>query len=224
MKATVNYIKQRFDAFNIRMFGGSLPMPTVELSNSKSMLGQCVTKRRAFRKGRGACSCTLRISTRAEFSPDELDDVIIHEMIHYYIAFHGIKDTAPHGKVFREWMERVNKHYGRHVTVSHRMTDAEKEEMVDTRPRWHVVAVIRFLDGRTGIKVLPRTVRAVLNYYNGAKTNNMVESIRFFFCRDPYFNRYPTSSVLRAHLIEWEEAWKRLKDCREISCDGKTVK
>ena len=44
MKATVPYIEQKFEEFNRQMFGGKLPKFSVELSDAKTFLGQCVYK------------------------------------------------------------------------------------------------------------------------------------------------------------------------------------
>lgn len=44
MKATLPYIEQKFEEFNRQMFGGKLPKISVELSDAKTFLGQCVYK------------------------------------------------------------------------------------------------------------------------------------------------------------------------------------
>ena len=44
--------------------------------------------------------------------------MLLHEMIHYYIAYNNIQDTAPHGDVFKAMMNRLNREYGWNMKVS----------------------------------------------------------------------------------------------------------
>ena len=38
--------------------------------------------------------------TIIKLTTEQIDDVLIHEMIHYSIAYTGLKDTSSHGIVF----------------------------------------------------------------------------------------------------------------------------
>lgn len=44
-----------------------------------------------------------------EFDPNFLDSVLVHEMIHQYICQTGQKDTSTHGKLFKSYMQRINR-------------------------------------------------------------------------------------------------------------------
>ena len=48
----------------------------------------------------------LRINKRIDLPEQEIEDIIIHEMIHYHIAYNGIKDTSTHGRVFMNKISR----------------------------------------------------------------------------------------------------------------------
>jgi len=224
MKATIPYVEKRFEEFNRLMFDGRLPKLPVELSDAKTFLGVCVYKKRRTLLGKTVCyDFKLRINTRIDLDEAEVEDIIIHEMIHYYIGYHGIVDTSAHGRVFREMMKGINERFGRHIKVSHRPTQEQKEQLCGNRRRWRMVAFVVFKDGRTGIKVLPRIVEKVVNYYNVMDRESCIERIEMYMTDDVFFNRYPSSSALRVHYIDRAEAEKHLAGAERWVCDGVTA-
>ena len=94
-----------------------------------------------------------------------IEDTIIHEMIHYYIGYNRLEDASAHGPLFLSIMNEINRKFGRNLTVSHKSTKEQREQLQDKRSHYHVIAVVNFHDGRTGIKVLPRVLRSILYYY-----------------------------------------------------------
>ena len=60
----------------------------------------------------------ISVSSYYQLTLEEIDDVLIHEMIHYSIAYTGLKDTSSHGIVFRGMMDKINRTFGRHITIS----------------------------------------------------------------------------------------------------------
>lgn len=206
MKPTLTYIETKFDEFNRQLFGGQLSRPPIQLSNAKSYLGLCVCKKRRTLLGRTVCyDFRLRFSTRLDLPEAEVEDTIIHEMIHYYIHFNGIKDTSAHGKVFRQMMNDINQRFGRHITITHKSTPEQKQQLAGSRKRWHVVAVVRFHDGRSGIKVIPRIRQRIVTYRNGVLMSREIKSVDFFITNDPYFNAFPSSSALKVHILDASE-------------------
>ena len=81
----------------------------IALTKARSFLGKMEYKSR--RDFFGIISShydfRLKISTGFDLSQEELEDVIIHEMIHYYIAWRNIKDSSVHGEVFRGIMVHI---------------------------------------------------------------------------------------------------------------------
>ena len=224
MKATIPYVEKRFEEFNRLMFDGRLPMLPIELSDAKTFLGVCVYKKRRTLLGKTVCyDFKLRINTRIDLDEAEVEDIIIHEMIHYYIGFHGIVDTSAHGRVFREMMKGINERFGRHIRVSHKPTAEQKEQLYGDKRRWHMVAFVVFKDGRTGIKVLPRIAEKVVNYYNVVGRESCIEGIELYRTDDVFFNRYPSSSALRVHYIDRAEAERHLAGAERWVCDGTRV-
>ena len=224
MKATIPYIEKKFEEFNRLMFDDRLPKLPVELSDAKTFLGVCVYKKRRTLLGKTVCyDFKLRINTRIDLDEAEVEDIIIHEMIHYYIGYHGIVDTSAHGRVFREMMKGINERFGRHIKVSHRPTQEQKEQLCGNRRRLRMVAFVVFKDGRTGIKVLPRIAEKVANYYNVMGRESCIERIEMYMTDDVFFNRYPSSSALRVHYIDRAEAERHLAGAERWVCDGVTV-
>lgn len=224
MKPTIDYLQERFAHFNTLCFEGKLPPVPIALSNARTFLGKCVC-----REKRGLLGLlvkrefTLRISTAFELTADELDDILIHEMIHYYIGVNNLHDTSSHGKQFRHMMNTINSRHGRHITISHRSTPGQAQ---DTRQRWHVVAVVTLTNGKTGIKVLPRIAQRVITFYNSVMTAREVSYVTLYLSNDPYFNRFPTSSVLKVHYIDPTDLTPHLKGSHNIQCDtsGKNLR
>ena len=224
MKATIPYVEKKFEEFNRLMFDGRLPKLPVELSDAKTFLGGCVYKKRRTLLGKTVCyDFKLRINTRIDLDEAEVEDIIIHEMIHYNIGYHRIVDTSAHGRVFRGMMKGINERFGRHIRVSHKPTAEQKEQLYGDKRRWRMVAFVVFKDGQTGIKVLPRIAVKVVNYYNVVGRESTIEGIELYRTDDVFFNRYPNSSALRVHYIDRAEAERHLAGAKRWVCDGVTV-
>lgn len=224
MKATIPYIERKFEEFNQQMFAGQLPKLPIELSNAKTFLGVCVYKKRRLPNGEiEKYDFRLRINTRIDLSEQEIEYTIIHEMIHYLIGINKMEDTSSHGAVFQGIMNTINEKYGRHLTISHRGTKEQNEQAYDTRKHWHVVAVVNFIDGKTGVKVLPRVLPRILNYYNIVSSNSNVVDVTLYMSNDIYFNRFPKSSALTVRYVDKEDVMGHLKDAEHMRCDGTKV-
>lgn len=224
MKPTVPYIEQKFEEFNRLIFGGKLPKIPVELSDAKTFIGQCVCKKRRRLFGKPELyDFRLRINTRIDLPEQKIEDTIIHEMIHYYIGYNKLEDTSAHGQIFQQIMNEVNRRFGRHLTVSHKSTKEQQEQLQDKRSRYHVIAVVTFVDGRTGIKVLPRVVRSILYYYNNVLANKDIKAVQLFMSNNIFWNRYPNSSALKVHFLEADEINKQLENAEKMECDGRSI-
>lgn len=226
MRPTVDYIQQRFDLYNRIMFGGRLPRIPIRLSDAKTYLGQCVSRIRIHPDGRREhTDFELRISTRLDLPEATVDDTIIHEMIHYFIHYNGLADTSAHGPIFKSIMHSINTVHGRNLSVSHRSTPVQQEE-ANSRPRWHVIAVLHLRDaspGTVGIKVLPRTTERIIEFHRRVSSSPQVSGIDLYLHDAPYFNRYPTSAALRYHLVTLSDLTPHLTTARPIKIHGNTL-
>lgn len=221
MKPTIEFIKNKFEEFNILMFGGRLPELTIELSDASRFLGMCVSKRTRLPDGRETHSdFRLRINTRIDLPQKIIEDTIIHEMIHYFILYNGLNDSSPHGHIFLAIMNSINATFGRQLSVKFNASAEQHEQFVDSRPKWHVIAVVHFLSGATGIKVLPRVVPKVIDYHNHISNAPEVLKIELFLHNDPFFNRYPTSASYRVHDIDTATLSLHLAGAHRLSVNG----
>ena len=217
MKATIPYIEQKFEEFNQQMFAGQLPKLPIELSDAKTFLGVCAFKTRKGKDGKKICyDFKLRINTRIDLPEAEIEDTIIHEMIHYFIGYNQLEDASAHGPMFLRMMNSINAKYGRHLSVSYKVTKEQREQAIDAKQHWRVVAVVKFKDGRYGIKVLPRIQQRIVNYYTKVGSSKDVERVELYMSNNVYFNRFPNSSVLNAHYVDIEEINKNIKGAEPL--------
>ncbi|MBR1879058.1 MAG: SprT-like domain-containing protein [Paludibacteraceae bacterium] len=220
MIPTIDYIQTRFDEYNERFFNGSLPPIPIRLSHAKGFLGKVTFTRkpanpfalRPFARYQNT-DFVLRINVRIDLPQEVVDDTILHEMIHYYIAVNQWNDTSTHGRLFRREMARINREGNRHITISHRLSDAEQAQAHIRKGR--VVAIVTFADGRTGVKVLPKQIRHILAWDKQARRTfapsplrhssinpSPITNIEWYYTDDGYFAKYPSSTALRIYLID----------------------
>lgn len=202
MIPAIPYIQSRFDEFNARYFNGSLPPVPIKLSHAKGFLGKLTFTRRKQGLFRGYRNedFVLRINARIDLPEELVEDTILHEMIHYYIAVNNLKDSSTHGALFRREMARINAEGGRHITVSHRLTETERAQAVVHKPR--MVAVVHFKDGKTGVKVVPNRREHVLYWQRMALRRFAIDKIEWHLTDDDYFAKFPSSVAMKIYLIE----------------------
>ena len=257
MLPTLPFLQQKFDELNTLIFAGRLPHVPLLLGNANSYLGQCLSTKERRQGGKVVhTNFRLRFSQRHDLTPQEWEDVLIHEMIHLCIGVNTWQDRSPHGPLFRRMMDDINQRFGRHVAISHRQmptqhaqsgapqngTPQPDQGSVPTastrqpsgshndqadgpapRPRYHVVALVRMTDGRTGLKVLPRIEQRILHYYQGAMRSKGVASVTLYMVCDPYFEQFPNSSVLRVHFLPEAEILPHLQQAEMLRTDGRRI-
>lgn len=217
MKPTIDYIARKFQEFNTQMFGGKLTMPPIQLSRARTFVGQCAAKKRhTLLHGTQLFDFRLKFSICFDLPEEEWEDTIIHEMIHYYIGVNRIKDTSAHGQIFRQMMESINQRFGRKLTISHRSTPEQKEQLYNARKVWHVIALVYFADGRKGVKVLPRIRQRIKTYRSTMLRDQRITKIDLFLSNDPYFNRFPNSSAFNVVLAKEEEFTPHIQHAKPI--------
>lgn len=220
MRPTVEYVNTKFEEFNRLCFEGKLPPIPVAVTQAKSYLGKVVFKKNTgFLKKTKYSDFRMLISNRRDLDSDVVDDTILHEMIHYWILFNGIRDTSTHGEVFRRMMHDFNRRFGRKVTVSHRVT---KEEMERNRERKsNLVCISRLKDGSYGITVAART--RILELWDGLEAWDLVERSRWIFTEHPFFGNYPRSMKTKLYRVAPEELKKALDGARILQRNGKKI-
>ncbi len=218
MTITLAYLGDRFRTFNDECFGGSLPVPVLRVGRARTMLGSlCYRKeRRLFGRTRFS-GFVLTVSSFYDLPQEELDDVILHEMIHLYVASRNMVDDAPHGKLFRRKMIELNSRFGRHITVSRR---GRLEKAAHGRSH-NIIAVVRMQDGSMGV-MRPSKSRL----FQISRTLNMyykVESVDWYFSKNPWFDTLPRSLKPRVYSADAERLTTALADAMPVRIEGDRV-
>ena len=199
MRATLQFLESRFDRFNREIFRGVLPRPVMRISSARSFMGQFKTERRGNPLKGFSETYHLTLSDRYDMEERVLEDVVIHEMIHYLIHHGKIKDTSSHGPRFRKMMSDINRQYGRHITVSHRCT---KEELESDSAKGHsIVCLCTMTDGR---RLVCRVSQSkVFEIHRAFQEWDKVASEEWYWVYGSYFNRY--RRVLTPRLFSVDE-------------------
>ncbi len=215
MVCTLKYLRERFDTFNQRCFAGRLPTPRLRIGSSRRTLGSL--RFPADRKKQTIANITLTISACYDLPPEELDDTVIHEMIHLAIIVSGAKDTSTHGVLFRRMASEINRRFGRNVTVSHRgpLLAAQK------KTRGHIIAVTRFRDGTIG---LTRPSKSRLFRLRAAmKTVSGIKSVEWFLTLNPFFETFPRALKPKFWRIDRETLARELSGAIELDVSATRV-
>ncbi|MDO4211496.1 MAG: SprT-like domain-containing protein [Bacteroidales bacterium] len=194
MIATIDYATKKFHEYNVQMFGGELPLPAIFASKARTYLGryECDVRHKLFGRTE-RYNHRIRINTVQDFPEEEIDDIIIHEMIHYFISFKGLHDTSAHGRIFRSMMADINARFGRNISISKRRTKQMIEE--DTRVRRHYICVMTLADGRT--LFTPVTEQSVRTLWQQLPKAWEAKSAKWLTTCDPFFNSYRRMSCGR---------------------------
>ncbi len=101
-----------FNDFNEAYFGNILPMPSFRIMHSVNLLGY-------FSYVPGSMPGTTEVIEMSDFydyTGDQLRDILVHEMIHYYLSYVGEEIQPTHGRAFMNMARRLNRTYGMNVT------------------------------------------------------------------------------------------------------------
>lgn len=222
MIATLDYIERKFDEYNRQIFSGKLATPPFEISHARRALGQVKFTRRRQRDGSWRYSgLRFMISDVRDMPQQELDDVIIHEMIHYYILSNQLQDTSPHGRLFTGLMNDINRRYGRHISISHRETE-DGSVTSDMSRRQHLICVSRLRDGNLGITVTAGT--QLFRLWDAIPQIPDVAACAWYTTTDPYFNRYPRARTLKIYKISGPDLREHLKGAKSLVRTGHIIK
>lgn len=213
MKASLDYIQQKFIEYNRLCFDDELPLLPFKLSNARTFLGQLkFTKKRNLWGKWHYQDFVFCINTAKDMPEELLEDTILHEMIHYYILYHQLHDSSAHGKLFVQKMNEINKRFNRHISISHKRTEEENEK--DLQIRTHFICVSQLEDGRCGITIATRT--RLFELWNEMPKFPKVITNKWFISKNPFFNRFPRAITPKIYIIEKQTIEDNLKDAKEL--------
>ena len=197
-------MEEWFKRFDQEYFGGKLPLPELGLTRAKTRLGQLAFKR-SSRWGRTKLyDFKLFMSTYYDMTDKQAKSVLLHEMIHYIIGYTGLKDTAPHGVVFRGMMDNLNRKHGWDIRV---MTSTKGWKVSETvvagkkaaGPQIFLILAVELKDGKHFLsRVSPRFARSLERQLLTAKE---VSSYGWYTTQESYFEDFPQVRSLRGRRI-----------------------
>ena len=204
MIVTIDWMEEWFKRFDQEYFGGKLPLPELSLTRAKTRLGQLAFKR-ASRWGRTKLyDFKLSMSTYYDMTEQQAKSVLLHEMIHYIIGYTGLKDTAPHGVVFRGMMDNLNRKYGWDIRVmtstkGWKVSERVAEKKKAKGPQTYLMLAIELKNGKFYLsRVNPGFARRIEKQLPMVRE---LRSHRWYTTQESYFEDYPQVRSLRGRRI-----------------------
>lgn len=204
MQITISWLRANFQTFNRRYFDGGLPEPRYHIGRSRTRLGSLSFKRKRTWRKVVNYDYTLGMSNYYDQNEHQFQSVLLHEMIHYSIAYTGIRDSSPHGIVFRGIMDRLNRD-GWDIHVSSSTRNLGKSALPahtseNPNKQQHLVLAIEMHDGHHFLSAVnPRFARE-LN--NRLRSINEVSHFCWFVTEDPWFDNMPRVRSLRGRRVD----------------------
>lgn len=102
-----------FQNFNHDYFNDELPFPKIVVRHSYRTLGYFHCE---LDLDGSIIDPTIEISDNYDYTESQFRDILVHEMIHYYLVFNGKDTKCHHGKEFKKISKEFNSKYGMNIT------------------------------------------------------------------------------------------------------------
>ena len=162
MQIDTLWLKANFARFNTQYFDGVLPLPRLRTGRSRTQLGSMSCKRKMSWGRTKLYDFTISLSNYYDQTEHQFQSVLLHEMIHLSIAVSGVKDTSPHGVVFRGMMQHLNRD-GWDIQIMTKTRGYTKASTgSDTVIAQYIVLALEMTDGKRFLSsVNPKFVRDI---------------------------------------------------------------
>ena len=115
MIADYNTMPRMFWECNRLYFNHSLPTPRFGMMKKLNILARFEFQKN--KKGKAPIKRQIILfSDYYDFDEETFRNLMVHEMIHYYLAWNGVKTRSDHGKEFMAIAHELNEKYGLNVT------------------------------------------------------------------------------------------------------------
>ena len=221
MKATIDYVKKKFNEYNELCFEGKLKALPFRLSHARTALGQV-----KFMQEKNPDDTwhyygfVFVISNLLDLPEKEVEDTILHEMIHYYILSNQMQDTSPHGEIFVRMMKDINRRFDRNISITHHTTKEEHDK--DTQVRQHIICVCRMRGNQMGITIATKS--SLFQLWDEIPNFPKVVECNWYVTTDPYFNRYPRAKTVKIYPIPYDELEEHMKGAQPLVKSGNYIK
>lgn len=128
MVANLDNMLISFDDCNRKYFEGKLPIPLFDLLHSFRTCGyfHCDYEQVWFSKK--LFNFCISMTDYYDFTPKQFVDILVHEMIHYYLAYFGLDKSCSHGREFKKMAKRLNQTYGLNITKTLDISQYKRRE------------------------------------------------------------------------------------------------
>jgi hypothetical protein len=117
---------------NAKYFNDALPTPIFETVNRVDILARFEYRRNKKNSKKPIRNQTIIMSDCFDYPEKDFVEIMIHEMIHYYIAWNRIKDNKSHGKEFMRMANEMKEKYGLNITKT---IDASSFQLTENAPK-----------------------------------------------------------------------------------------
>lgn len=127
MELTTELLEKKFNEYNTLYFNDSLPTPSFRIINSYRNCGKFrfieIPSRKKINHER------IEISGYYDWTEEQLRDVIIHEMIHFYVIRNHMEDEKDsHGGEFMKIANELNEKYGMNISKKTDITTLKRKK------------------------------------------------------------------------------------------------
>lgn len=215
MQIDTLWMKNNFMRFNTQYFDGVLPLPRLRAGRSRTQLGTMSCKRKTSWGRTKLYDFTISLSNYYDQTEHQFQSVLLHEMIHLSIAVSGVKDTSPHGIVFRGLMQRLNRD-GWDIQIMTKTRDYTKAYTgTATVIAQYIVLALEMNDGKRFLSsVNPKFVRDINQQL---RTIPQISHYAWFTTSDRWFETMPKVRSLRGRRVTAEVFQAKTQAMKPIS-------
>lgn len=217
IKPDLKFLINSFHHFNKLIFSNELPTPDFRMSSARTFGGQFkwTNKYNPATKKINPTAFRIVLSNFQSRPRQVVEDIIIHEMIHFFITYKGLRDSSPHGRIFRHYMNHINSKLGRHITISmrgrqsaekpsdalcienNRNIPAEHSAPTVGKPEKSYICLAEMTDGKTLIARFAVTM--ILQIDREIRTWDKVCSHSWYYSTDSCFSILPRCRSLKLY-------------------------
>jgi hypothetical protein len=149
----------------------------------------------------------------------QAQNVLLHEMIHYSIAYTGLKDTAPHGIVFKGMAEKLNRKYGWEIkamttTKGWKLSSKAEQKVRRKRSSSYLVLALEMEDGKHYLSVVnPKFSTIIDRQIRGVR---QIQNYGWYSSRDAYFDSFPQVRSLRGRSVTVDLFEEKLGEMQQV--------
>lgn len=221
MELTVEYLRQRHAYWIEKLADAGIweadrfkPVELVVRERCRSYLGLFERKWIKVNVRRRLRDRIIRCRHSADMSVREIDDTLVHEMIHQYIFQNMLPDTSTHGKLFKDYMQRINEAFPQELKIS--IYD-EAPILKGPGTRTHKLILLWMKDGECYCcKIYPSKVLTFITYLKQAMSSPTSNIKSYLLCESNDIC-FDDVTACRKHLsglpMSFHELRKLSKEC-----------